>query len=230
MINYYEFVVIGAGVAGITAISKLLDANISNIAWVDTDFTTTGMLADWRTVDANTTIDLIEDKFLMKSESFKYSEIKHKFGLQNLGGKETCKIGLVVDILLHISKELQKRVPCFEGFATWSKNVVTIGSRTLQTKRIILATGSKPKLPVDVPTNFLRVEDALNISRLATLVKKDAKVAVFGSSHSSLLIIRDLLSLGAHVLNFYRSEIIYAYESACGNNINWYTGNFSIYI
>lgn len=224
----YEFIVIGAGVAGITAIAKLLDCGNKNIAWVDEDFTTAGMLDRfWRAVDSNTTIDLIEEEFLMKSKMFNYSEIKNHFELHNLGRKETCKIGLVVDVLLHISKDLQQKVSCFEGFSSWiksgRKSIVTIGAEKLLTKRIILATGCCPKVPTTIPPKFCCLEDALNLSKLAQIVKRDENVAVFGSSHSAILIIRDLLSLGVNVLNFYRSDIIYAYESPLGN-IDWYTG------
>ncbi len=51
---------------------------------------------------------------------------------------------------------------------------------------------------------------ALNPDLLALQVKKGEQVAVFGGSHSAVLVIKNLLECGASVMNFYLDGLRYA--------------------
>jgi len=51
---------------------------------------------------------------------------------------------------------------------------------------------------------------SLNPELLKDVVKEGDSVAVFGGSHSTVLIIQNLVELGVKVINFYRSKLLYA--------------------
>ena len=58
---------------------------------------------------------------------------------------------------------------------------------------------------------ILPLEDALQIDELYKQVGPDETVAVFGSSHSAIMIVRDLLARPVKkVINFYRVPLVYA--------------------
>lgn len=58
----------------------------------------------------------------------------------------------------------------------------------------------------------ISLDIALNPEKLSKHVNKNDTVAVFGSSHSAILILANLLKLEAKVVNFYRSPHLYAVD------------------
>jgi len=85
---------------------------------------------------------------------------------------------------------------------------------------VVLATGAHP-LPVTAQLHtqghvpVLDLDDALHPDRLAQLLldgsKESAPVAVVGTSHSAVLVMRNLYALQRHVVNVYRSpQFVYA--------------------
>lgn len=96
----------------------------------------------------------------------------------------------------------------------WSRNLniaVDRGSfAELKVRKVILATGSKPK-SMYFPVCEIPLEEALQNTILSRSVTSEEVVAVFGSSHSAIMIISNLLNLGVtKVVNFVRSPLIFA--------------------
>jgi cation diffusion facilitator CzcD-associated flavoprotein CzcO len=212
----YKWTVIGAGPAGIAAVGRLLDHGIApaEIAWIDPQFTAGDIGGKWRAVHGNTRVALFVD-YLNASPSFRFAEAPN-FELNEIQPEHTCLLGAVADALLWISQHLCERVKVFQTIATelslrdrrW---IVSTEQREITSKNVILAVGSVPKKLAYGGLEEIPVEVALDPQRLAQQPLQGATVAVFGSSHSAMIALPNLLgSPVARVINFYRSPLTYA--------------------
>ncbi len=212
----YNWTVIGAGPAGIAAVGRLLDHGIAgeHIAWIDPEFGVGDLGAKWGAVPSNTRVKLFLD-YLTASPSFRFSEAP-AFELHNFDPEQTCKLGVVAEPLAWISKHLSQRVRTFHTMATelaladrqWT---VRTEHESITSKNVVLAVGSVPKKLSYVELDEIPIEDALDPAKLAQLPLDGATVAVFGSSHSSMIALPNLLNTPVKkVINFYRSPLKYA--------------------
>ena len=211
----YAWTVIGAGPAGIAAVGRLLDQGIppDKIAWVDPAFAAGDLGQKWRQVSSNTVAGTFMS-FLNGSAAFRFSEAPAS-PLQEVDPQETCALGLVAEPLVWITRHLRERVHVFETTATalylqqrqW--RIETLDPE-LASDNVILAVGAVPK-SLDYPLDEIPVEVALDPEKLAERALEGATVAVFGSSHSSMIVLPHLLRHPvAKVMNFYRSPLKYA--------------------
>lgn len=235
----YKWAVVGAGPAGIAVVGRLLDEGIkpSEILWADPQILTVGLLGrKWSSilsllrigVSSNTTVKLFID-FLNASPSFDYHKVPTKFAIHNLNPTDTCKLSFVVEPLKWVAKSLRDRVVSREEIVSRvsrgdNGEWVLVGEQGLPiatSKNVVLAIGSRAKEPNfgfgDVP--IIPLEEALQIEVLANQVTPQDTVAVFGSSHSAIMIVRDLLRMGTNVVNFYRSPLVYAVYLPGGKGI-----------
>ncbi|MEB3065447.1 FAD/NAD(P)-binding protein [[Mycobacterium] zoologicum] len=211
----HSWAVIGAGPAGIAAVGRLLDHGITGeqIAWVDPEFAAGDLGTKWRAVPGNTHVGLFLD-YLKASPSFRFADAP-PFELTDIDPGQTCLLGLVADPLLWITQHLSERVNSIRATATdltlrnrrWV--VRTTGSE-IEALNVILAVGSVPK-KLDHRLEEIPLEVALDPEKLGQLALADATVAVFGSSHSSMVALPNLLATPVQkVVNFYRSPTKYA--------------------
>jgi hypothetical protein len=215
-VTQYSWTVVGAGPAGIAAVGRLLDNGVDEkeIAWVDTQFAAGDLGGKWRPVPSNTLVAQFLD-FLTASPSFRYTE-GPAFELNSVDPQRTCPLGLVADPLVWISAHLRERVSSYRDLVTelWLHD----GHWTLRTNHaeitstnVILAVGSVPKKLSYGELDEIPIETALDPERLARLPLQGATVAVFGSSHSTMIVLPNLLRTPVKkVINFYRSPIKYA--------------------
>lgn len=212
----YAWAVIGAGPAGIAAVGKLLDHGVSDsdIAWIDPAFGAGDLGAKWRSVSSNTKVSAFLE-YLNGAKAFRFSEAP-PMPLTETDPEETCALALVADPLLWITEHLRQRVDTFETTAT----ALTLQNRqwhigteqqAITSANVILAVGATPKT-LDYPQlKEIPLEVALDPERLADEPLDNATVAVFGSSHSSMIALPHLLRHPvAKVVNFYRSPVKYA--------------------
>jgi hypothetical protein len=212
----YAWTVIGAGPAGIAAVGRLLDQGIApeRIAWIDPAFTAGDLGDKWRPVSSNTIVATFLE-YLNGSAAFRFSEAP-RLPLQELDPEDTCALALVADPLLWITGHLREQVKVFETTATalflekrrWR---IETGSQEIASENVILAVGAVPKR-LDYPRlTEIPVEVALDPEKLAGQSLEGATVAVFGSSHSSMIALPLLLRHPVEkVINFYRSPLKYA--------------------
>jgi cation diffusion facilitator CzcD-associated flavoprotein CzcO len=212
----YAWTVIGAGAAGIAAVGKLLDQGIppEKIAWIDPAFAAGDIGQKWRSVSSNTIAGAFLS-FLNGSEAFRFFEAP-PWPLQQVDPDETCALALVAEPLVWITEHLRERVDVFETTAT----ALRLQRRqwTIQTKRqpvasenVVLAVGAVPKKLSYPHLEEIPVEVALDPEKLVQLPLEGATVAVFGSSHSSMIALPHLLRHPVEkVINFYRSPLKYA--------------------
>lgn len=212
----YTWTVIGAGPAGIAAVGRLLDHGVAEdeIAWIDPEFTAGDFGGKWRAVPSNTRVALFLD-YLTASPSFRFTAAP-PFELTSIDPQQTCLLGAVAEPLVWISQQLCERVRPFRTMAT----ELSLHNRqwTLKTehaeitsKNVILAVGSVPKKLSYEQLQEIPIESALDPEKLAQLPLEGTTVAVFGSSHSTMIALPNLLTTPVKkVINFYRSPLKYA--------------------
>lgn len=218
-ITSVEWAVIGAGPAGIAAVGQLLERKIpgDKILWIDPHFKLGDFGCLWGNVDSNTTVSFFTD-YLKHLKSFEYDGSHPHFEFDDLGLDQTCKLHYMHKPLAFITTKLREKVKSFVGSVdkiNLSKklwNLKLHDGNILCAKNVILATGATPKNMVP-PENveIIHLQDALNPEALAQHCSPTDKVAVFGASHSAVIIIRDLLALNVNkVINFYHNPLKFA--------------------
>ncbi len=218
----YEWSVVGAGPAGIAALGELLDSGVDakRIAWIDPHFQVGDFGRYWGEVSSNTTVKLFLE-FLKGYRAFSYSNKPKPFAIDDFKKEDSCLLKHVAEPLQWITDHLKMQVITHQTEALeleknngiW--NLIT-NTNTIKSKKVILATGAEPKsLPHHDKVIPIEIYDALNPSKLAKICTANDTVAVFGSSHSSMIIIRTLLELGIKkVINFYLLPIKFAVPMA----------------
>lgn len=216
MNNNYKWTVVGAGAAGIAAVAKLLDSGISSseLLWIDPDFGAGDLGKHWSNVSSNTKVKLF-NAFLDASTEF--ADIDKNIMLNSLDPEKTCKLMAIVEPLQIITHKLASKVKTTaERVKSLSLNSNLWHLDTEDNKycaqNVILATGAEPK-SLNYPVAEISFIDAIDRDKLAAGFDVNATYAVFGSSHSAFIVIRNLVELGAkQVINFYRSPCKYAVD------------------
>lgn len=212
----FEWTVVGAGPAGIAALGKLLDQGVepADLLWIDPRFTVGDLGTMWANVSSNTTVALFLN-FLNGCHSFHYEKAP-AFAINDLPAKNTCPLHCIAEPLQWITQEFQKNIQ-YEKTLIKNLNlergvwILSSETNTFQTKKVILATGSVP-LSLNHPgVHVIPFEEAIDANLLASHFNPKHQYGVFGSSHSAIMIVRNLVELGAKkIFNFYRSPCTYA--------------------
>ena len=220
--NEYEWAVVGAGPAGIAAVGKLLDngINSSKILWIDPDFSVGDFGKKWCFVPSNTRVKLFIN-FLLASDAFEFSKKNELFKIEQILPDETCPLGLMTETLQWVTNNLKMKVHSSNDFLTSLKMKNRFWQLSFQknkqifSKNVILATGSEEKTLNYSELKTIPLEIALNPNKLKDFSHTYTTVAVFGSSHSAILAIRNIIENcpNAKIINFYKSQLCYALHS-----------------
>lgn len=212
----YAWAVIGAGPAGVAAVGRLLDHGVAaeQIAWIDPAFAGGDIGQKWRSVSSNTHVGLFLEYF-NGSKSFRFDEAP-PMPLREIDPQETCALGLVAEPLVWITGHLGEQVATFTTTATalYLENrrwrIETQHDDVFSTN-VILAVGAVAKKLSHPELDEIPVEVALDPEKLAREPLQGATIGVFGSSHSSMIVLPNLLRHPVkRVINFYRSPLKYA--------------------
>ncbi len=217
MSRRYDWAVVGAGPAGIAAVGKLLDHGVSDkhILWIDPEFEVGDFGRKWSGVPSNTKVGLFLE-FLHDIQSFNFRSKQHQFELSEIDVEANCLLEIVVKPLQWVTQQLLKRVESKRDFVNalqlkdrlWH---VTLSETTVQAQHVILAVGAEPREMDHLDKKQIDLATALNPQRLKEACQKVNRVAVFGSSHSAILAIRNVIEGKlAEVVNFYKSPLRYA--------------------
>jgi cation diffusion facilitator CzcD-associated flavoprotein CzcO len=213
----FDWAVVGAGPAGIAAVGKLLDAGVSaqRLAWIDPTFTVGDFGQRWRQVSSNTTVALFL-KYLQACRAFHYEQCKENFALNAADPAQTCYLQLMVEPLQWVTDQLGKQVFRCHGLVKeltmhqqrWQ---LLLADKKIMAKNVVLAIGAEPKTLAHAGIQTISLETALNQEQLAKEVNAQDTIAVFGSSHSAIIILRHLLACDVKkIINFYREPLRYA--------------------
>ncbi len=214
--NVFQWAIVGAGPAGIAAVGKLLDAGIEpkSILWVDPEFNVGDLGCCWKNVSSNTTVKLFIS-FLQAADAFLYNQAPD-FQLNHLPPESTCALSSVVEPLQWISDHLCKKIHMEKTMITnmsLADRVWTLQSDagTYLAKNVVLATGALPLDLVHQNVSTIPFNVAIDKIQLKDAVNPNKTYAVFGSSHSAIIIIKYLVDIGVKkIINFYRSPCRYA--------------------
>ena len=215
----YQWLVLGAGPAGIAVVGNLLENGIepSEIAWVDPFFQSGDFGRLWGEVSGNTKMcDFLN--YFNALDTFRNLIQREHFAVFDRSPDSTCLLGEVAEPLTWLTEQLKSKVKAYTGWVEQIENqgfanVITMKDGTsIAANKIVLCTGANPKY-LDFPKAPARIdlETALSSTKLAAAVNCNDRVAVFGSSHSAIIIIRKLHELGVkRIDNFYRNALRFA--------------------
>lgn len=213
----YEWAVIGAGPAGIAAVAKLLDEGIlaEKIAWIDPKFKVGDFGQLWCNLPSNTRVALFL-QFLNAIPIFGACTKGKNYPLDSSDPTQTCQLGLMAEPLQDITHHLKSLVHAVIDTAqalhlqgrTW--HIELQNSNNFQAEKVILATGAEPKqLSHGLPV--IPLQDAMDADKIKPKLQKNDTVAVFGSSHSAILVLQNLVNNKVtRIVNFFRSPLRYA--------------------
>ncbi len=217
--NEFDWTVVGAGPSGIAAVGKLIDNHVDpkSIAWIDPCFMIGDFGSKWNKVPSNTQVKLFL-KFLNASNAFRYSSCPENFLIHSLNSNDTCELSYMVHPLQWVTQELRNKVFSKQDTVQTLKmknrkwQLSLSKENLIVSKNVILAIGAEEKKLSYPHLKIIPLETALNKEKLSKYCMKVDQVAVFGSSHSAILIIRNLLENCSvqKVINFYQSSLCYA--------------------
>jgi hypothetical protein len=213
----FDWAVIGAGPAGIAAVGRLIDNGIkpSRILWIDPDFKVGDLGRLWHPISSNTTVKLFLD-FLHASPAFNYTNAPSDFVLNHLPVNETCTLNHIVEPLQWISNSLASEVHAIKSHVHHLERLngqweIRSEAEQWSTKKAIMATGAEPECLHYPSIKPLAFEVAIDQARLQKAIHSNQTIAVFGASHSAIMIIRNLVGLHVKkIINFYQSPLRYA--------------------
>lgn len=214
----FQWAVVGAGPAGIAAVGKLIEQGIlaQEILWIDPLFTVGDLGQYWSNVSSNTKVKLFH-QFLQACSAFNLQQAPD-FTLNHLPMEDTCSLKYIVEPLQWITTQLSHRVQCKTTLIRTMELanrrwILHDESHSYESKQVILATGAVPSA-LNFPTiETIPFHIAIDKSLLQTQIKLADTIAVFGSSHSAIIILKSLVELGVKTIhNFYRSPCRYAIE------------------
>lgn len=214
MSRKFEWAVLGAGPAGIAAVGKLIDKGVKplDIAWIDPSFKVGDLGEKWRAVSSNTKAKLFLH-YLNECKSFRFG-MAPDFELKHVDEESTCFLSKIADPLQWVSDHLKLAVHSIEGKGEvlllknrmWE---LSLEGKTIHSKSVILAYGATPKKLSYPSLTEIPLEIALDAQKVKGL--ENDTIAVFGSSHSAMIILKNLLDAGAKkIINFYQSPLKYA--------------------
>lgn len=212
----YQWAIIGAGPAGIAVVGKLIDNGVTpeSIVWIDPHFTVGDFGTKWRNVPSNTKVKLFT-KFLHASHAFNYHACPLNFALHSADPEANCYLELMAEPLQWVTQQLLQKVSSHQDIVqdlifkqgTWQAK---LQHETINARNVVLAIGAEPKHLEFPNTETLSLQEAMDYQQVK-LLDRNQTIAVFGSSHSAILAIRNLVNHKIkRVINFYRSPLLYA--------------------
>lgn len=211
----YEWTVVGAGPAGNVVVGLLIDLGINpqKIMWVDPEFSV-GRLSLYGEVPANSNIRSFID-FLKACKAFCACQSEALQAIYAHNPNTEPPLQEFIKPLMDITNYLRSRVYSTQGylkaldFADDVWNVTTDGG-TFSSQRVVLATGSHPHSLNYQCSNEISLDAALNKSQLVNCINENDSVAVIGSAHSAVLVMKFLSEINvARILNFYSKPLQY---------------------
>lgn len=211
--------IIGAGPAGITVVGLLIDLGVNpdEIIWIDPFFNVGRIGEYYENVPGNAKNKLYID-FLKSCEVFKNINTESIQKLYSSNLEEFGHLSIIINplqditnYLLEIVKSVKENVLKMEYFdESWKLETKNF---SIEAENVILAIGAKPKI-LDYPVNNnIPLDYALDPETLKKLVKPNDIIAVVGSSHSAILVLKFLTEANVKkIINFYKHPITYAVD------------------
>lgn len=212
-----DWLIIGAGPAGIATIGVLLDLGTlpKRITWVDPEYNV-GRLSNYKNVDANTKTKHFV-RVLESCKTFCACVPESIEKLKKLDPEREYILAHIVEVLEQITKALMNKVNLAKGKMdslyfdndVWN---VSVNGKNISSYHVVLATGSHPKTlqSTEYKDKEIHLDDALDRETLKKIVNPQDVIAVVGSAHSAILLLKYLTDIGVKkIYNFYNKPIQY---------------------
>jgi hypothetical protein len=217
----YDWAIVGAGPSGIVVVGLLLDLGISphRIAWIDPKFDVGRLGEHYTTVPGNAKTKLYID-FINACKTFLNSKSPAIDQLNSYDLYKEYPLSIIVDPLRDITAYMRTLVEDHVGMLsslefndTQKRWEVGVGKTVLYAQNVVLAHGSKPRSLNYPCSHEIPLDSALRQVDLAQQVKPEDSIAVIGSAHSAILILKFLSELPVtRIINFYNKPLEYAVD------------------
>src|SRR5579863_1046782 len=211
----YSWAIVGAGLAGITALAVLIDNGVdpSTVAWIDPEFNVGRVGKYYRNVPGNVQASRLI-LYVNTCPFFKQINPSAFDKLYSCDPNEFQPLHVIVDPLVDFTDYLASMVtPIKDSINSldYDNNhwVLNGTDYTINAQKVILAIGAHPRrLNYDITE--IPLDDALDQDKLATLVSPNDRVAVFGGMHSAILMLKYLSECSVkQIINFYVEPYFY---------------------
>lgn len=211
-----SWTVVGAGPSGIMALGIILDSGVPahKIVWIDPEFNVGRMGSCYQNVPGNGTVQqylmVLKTSTLFHQVKSEAIDLLHKLPLDH-----TPKLKLIIDPFLDITRYFCTKVIALRATMrslNFKNNQwhITTDSTSFCSKNVVLATGAHPRVLQYEGIEQIPLDIALDKDALAKMVTPEDTVAVIGSAHSALLVVRHLTELPvSRIINFYTNPIVY---------------------
>jgi hypothetical protein len=214
-----QWAIIGAGPAGIMTVGLLLDLGVapSEITWVDPEFNVGRLGQHYHSVPSNTKTKLFVE-FINACKTFQQCESPAIDALYSYNPEIEYPLSIIVEPLKDITDYLCHKVHTLKTQLTslhFQDDAWQVGTQMIRfsAQRVVLATGSHPRSLDYSCEHEIPLDRALNKSLLAQEITDQDTVAVVGSSHSAILILKFLSELPVkRIINFYKNPLQYAID------------------
>jgi hypothetical protein len=224
----YEWAIVGAGLAGITALAVLMNCGIdpSTIVWIDPEFNVGRVGKYYRNVPGN----IQTSRLILYVNNCPYFKDINSVSLNALytyDANEFQLLHVIADPLQDFTDYLRTKVVSIQNAITSLTHIndhwILEGTDCLiNAQKVILAVGAQPKrLNYDIPE--IPLDDALDKDKLANYVCPTDCVAVFGGMHSAILVLKFLSECCSvkQIINFYIDPYFYGAPGLEGDTAAW---------
>lgn len=232
-----RYAVVGAGPAGLAAVANILqrEGERTEVVWVDESFTG-GRLSRFPHVPSNTKVSLFV-RFAAACHPKRGEALPSVAGKLLKGGatlEAGCSLEWAWEMVVELTRLLQSvyadRLVLVQGYChcisrddaghQWRVHISQPATGIYTVENVVLATGCHPKPGPDSATaQVLDSEALLCPGQIERLIGPEDVVGLVGSSHTAILILRNLIQLAdptVHIINFCRSPLRFAEYLADG--------------
>ena len=219
-----QWVIIGAGPAGISVVGLLLDAGIpsNTITWIDPKFNVGRLGESYNNVPSNTQTKYFVE-FIECCKTFQECNSPSLEKLFAYDPEKEYPLQIIVKPLRDITDYLCTKVIAIKDTLqsldfhndVWH---VGVNNHVITTRNVVLATGSHPRsLHYECDAVQISLDTALDKTLLAEQLNPTDSIAVVGSAHSAVLILKYLSELPVkRIINFYNKPLQYAIPNPSG--------------
>jgi cation diffusion facilitator CzcD-associated flavoprotein CzcO len=214
----FSWAIIGAGHAGITSISVLLENGIleNEIVWIDPEFNVGRLGKYYGNVPSNLKVHRYTN-FLNRCSFFQTINSTAIEAIKNYNQQEEPRLQLIIDALQDITNYLRSRVTTYidnvhsisakEGGNSW--DIKLDQNPHINADKVILAIGSRPK-KMAYTTSEIPLDLALDENILKSMISAEDTIMVIGSAHSAILILKYLSEIPVKkIINVYSKQPTY---------------------
>lgn len=225
--SYYDWVVVGAGFAGITALAVLIDNRVepSTITWIDPEFNVGRVGKHYGNVPGNIQAQSLL-YYVNNCPYFKNIQSSSLNNLYTIPDEEYPLLQVIVDPLIDFTHYLQDKVISKQNTVTSLSRIdnywyLTMPDETIYAKKVILAIGAQPKR-LDYGIEEISLDEAIDHNKLNQHLSPDDSIAVFGGMHSAMLILKNLSEYPLKkIINFYTDDYFFGAPGLEGETAKW---------